>query len=100
MGGPVRQVEWCGNDAIFVTWETAALLVGPFGDTLRYGCVAVQLEVTYSRPCRYYYTGATIAITEQDGVRIIGPDSCDFIEKVPGAYLILPRSLCLRSLLP
>jgi hypothetical protein len=34
-GEKVRQVEWCGNDAILVTWETTALLVGPFGDTLR-----------------------------------------------------------------
>jgi hypothetical protein len=33
--GSVRQVEWCGNDAILVTWETLVLLVGPFGDTLQ-----------------------------------------------------------------
>lgn len=32
----VKQVEWCGNDAIVVTWNSLALLVGPFGDTLRY----------------------------------------------------------------
>lgn len=34
--GPVRQVEWCGNDAILVAWDSLALLVGPFGDTLQY----------------------------------------------------------------
>lgn len=33
--GPVRQVEWCGNDAILVTWEALVLLVGPFNDTLQ-----------------------------------------------------------------
>ena len=33
--GEVRQVEWCGNDAVLVTWSGMALLVGPFGDTLR-----------------------------------------------------------------
>jgi len=33
--GSVRQVEWCGNDAILVTWEALVLLVGPFGDTLQ-----------------------------------------------------------------
>lgn len=33
--GDVRQVEWCGNDAVLVTWDTMALLVGPFGDTLQ-----------------------------------------------------------------
>lgn len=32
----VRQVEWCGNDAVLVTWDSLALLVGPFGDTLQY----------------------------------------------------------------
>jgi hypothetical protein len=36
--GPVRQVEWCGNDAILVTWEALVILVGPFGDTLQ--CVS------------------------------------------------------------
>lgn len=34
--GEVRQVEWCGNDAVFVTFEHMALLVGPFGETLQY----------------------------------------------------------------
>lgn len=33
--GDIRQVEWCGNDAVLVTWDTMALLVGPFGDTLQ-----------------------------------------------------------------
>ena len=33
--GQVRQVEWCGNDAILVTWDALAVLVGPFGDSLQ-----------------------------------------------------------------
>ena len=33
--GPIQQVEWCGNDAILVTWDSLAVLVGPFGDTLQ-----------------------------------------------------------------
>ncbi|KZT04540.1 vacuolar protein sorting-associated protein 16 [Laetiporus sulphureus 93-53] len=64
--GDVRQVEWCGNDAVLVTWDSLVLLVGPFGDTLQ-----------------YFYSGPTFAITETDGVRVVGPDSCDFIQKVP-----------------
>ncbi|KAL0960087.1 hypothetical protein HGRIS_011732 [Hohenbuehelia grisea] len=63
---PVRQVAWCGNDAILVTWDTSALLVGPFGDTLQ-----------------YFYSGPTFATTEPDGVRVVGPDTCDLIQKVP-----------------
>lgn len=39
--GPVRQVEWCGNDAILVTWDSLVLLVGPFGDTVQ--CVQLQM---------------------------------------------------------
>ncbi|KAH9833258.1 vacuolar protein sorting-associated protein 16 [Rhodofomes roseus] len=64
--GDVSQVEWCGNDAVMVTWDGLAVLVGPFGDTLQ-----------------YFYSGQTFAITEVDGIRLIGPDSCDFIQKVP-----------------
>jgi hypothetical protein len=33
--GPVKQVQWCANDAVIVSWEGLALLVGPFGDTLQ-----------------------------------------------------------------
>ncbi len=40
--GPVRQVEWCGNDAILITWDVLVLLVGPFGDTLQ--CVLLQIS--------------------------------------------------------
>ncbi|EJC99299.1 vacuolar protein sorting-associated protein 16 [Fomitiporia mediterranea MF3/22] len=66
--GPPRQIEWCGNDAVLVTWDRLALLVGPFGDTLS-----------------FYYTGPTYIIGEPDGVRILGPDVCDFVQKVPSS---------------
>ncbi|THH19130.1 hypothetical protein EW146_g1994 [Bondarzewia mesenterica] len=72
--GDVRQVEWCGNDAILVTWDTLVLLVGPFGDTLQ-----------------YMYFGPTFAITEIDGVRVIGPEVCDFIQKVPASTVSVFR---------
>ena len=62
-----KQVEWCGNDAVLVTWSSGlTLLVGPFGDTLK-----------------FHYPGPTLAIGEPDGVRVVGPDVCDFIQKVP-----------------
>ncbi|KZP18145.1 vacuolar protein sorting-associated protein 16 [Athelia psychrophila] len=72
--GPVRQVEWCGNDVILVTWESLAVLVGPFGDTLQ-----------------YFYPGTTFAITEVDGVRIISSDTCDLIQKVPASSVSIFR---------
>ena len=35
---------------------------------------------------RYFYSGPTFVITELDGVRVMGPDVCDFVQKVPGTY--------------
>ncbi|KAG9314973.1 vacuolar assembling sorting protein VPS16 [Chiua virens] len=72
--GPVNQVEWCGNDAILVTWNNLALLVGPSGDTLR-----------------YFYIGAMFAVTELDGVRVIGQEVSDFIQKVPASSMSVFR---------
>ncbi|KAF8556045.1 vacuolar assembling sorting protein VPS16 [Imleria badia] len=72
--GSVNQVEWCGNDAILVTWNDLALLVGPSGDTLR-----------------YFYSGATFAVTELDGVRVIGQEVSDFIQKVPASSMSVFR---------
>ncbi|KAJ3763166.1 Vps16, C-terminal region-domain-containing protein [Lentinula raphanica] len=72
--GNVKQVEWCGNDAIVVTWDSLAVLVGPFADTLQ-----------------YFYVGNTFAITETDGVRIFGADVCDLIQKVPASTLAIFR---------
>ena len=40
--GDVSQVEWCGNDAVMVTWDGLAVLVGPFGDTLQCVLPGVQ----------------------------------------------------------
>ena len=33
--GPIRQVQWCANDAVIVSWDGLVLLIGPFGDTLQ-----------------------------------------------------------------
>lgn len=71
---PVSQVEWCGNDAILVTWNNLALLVGPSGDTLR-----------------YLYFGAVFAVTEVDSVRVMSQDVCDLIQKVPASTLSVFR---------
>lgn len=38
--GKLLQVEWCGNDAILLTWEGLALLVGPSGDSLKWLCIS------------------------------------------------------------
>ncbi|KAG6918389.1 hypothetical protein DXG01_014790 [Tephrocybe rancida] len=71
---PIRQVEWCGNDAILVTWDNLVVLVGPYGDTLKFP-----------------HSGPTFAVTEHDGVRIMGPDVCDMVQKVPTSSMSIFR---------
>lgn len=39
-----------------------------------------SIEITV----RYFYSGPTFAVTEVDGVRVLSPEVCDFIQKVPG----------------
>ncbi|TEB19163.1 vacuolar assembling/sorting protein VPS16 [Coprinellus micaceus] len=68
--GSVQQVEWCGNDAIILTWPDLLLLVGPSGETIP-----------------YTYGGSTFALTEMDGIRVISSDVCDLIQKVPTSTL-------------
>ncbi|KAF9060166.1 Vps16, N-terminal region-domain-containing protein [Rhodocollybia butyracea] len=72
--GNVKQVEWCGNDATLVIWESLAVIVGPFAETLE-----------------YYYVGNVFAVTEPDGVRIFGADVCDLIQRVPDSTLSIFR---------
>jgi hypothetical protein len=43
---------------------------------------------------RYFYIGATFAVTEIDGVRVIGQEVCDFIQKVPGMKSHPLNSVC------
>ena len=84
--GPVRQIQWCANDAVIVSWDGLVLLVGPFGDTLQSVLFIAHFVRGLKLSYRYFYSGSTFAITELDGVRIIGPDVCDFVQKVPGTY--------------
>ncbi|KAG1823496.1 vacuolar assembling sorting protein VPS16 [Suillus subaureus] len=77
--GPVNQVEWCGNDAVLVTWNDLASLILPSRDNLA------------GETLRYLYFGATFVVTEADGARVIGQDVCDFIQKVPASSVSIFR---------
>ncbi|KAG8907134.1 hypothetical protein FRB99_005242 [Tulasnella sp. 403] len=66
--GTAKQLVWCGNDAVVLTWETLVLIVGPHGQTLR-----------------YYYMSPSFAVGEIDGVKIIDSLHCDFIQLVPSS---------------
>jgi len=45
----------------------------------------------------YAYSGSTVAITEMDGVRVLGEDVCDLIQKVPGMPPIFCAIFCWLS---
>ena len=33
---PPRQLVWCGADSLLLPWDKLLLMVGPFGDSVRY----------------------------------------------------------------
>ncbi|CAO1632504.1 unnamed protein product [Sympodiomycopsis kandeliae] len=61
----IHQIEWCGNNTVALAWETEVVMVGPFGESLR-----------------YYYPSSIHLASEIDGVRIIGTEKMEFIQKV------------------
>lgn len=64
-GSGVREVQWCGNNTIALAFNDEVVMVGPFGDSIRYP-----------------YSGPTHLVSEVDGVRIIASDRHEFLQKV------------------
>ncbi|KIS68033.1 uncharacterized protein UMAG_11636 [Mycosarcoma maydis] len=64
-GSGVREVEWCGNNTIALAFNDEVVMVGPFGDSIRYP-----------------YAGPTHLVSEIDGVRIVACDRHEFLQKV------------------
>ncbi|GAA6027171.1 hypothetical protein JCM8097_002452 [Rhodosporidiobolus ruineniae] len=80
-----RQVEWCGDNAVAVAWERTMVIVGPFGETLR-----------------YFYSSPVHLTSEIDCVRVVCPtEGCELIEMVPEPthHTLLPGSLSPSALL-
>ncbi|XP_068634091.1 protein VACUOLELESS1 [Aristolochia californica] len=63
---PPEQLVWCGRDSILLYWDEMLLMVGPYGE-----------------PVRYLYDEAIILIPECDGVRILSNTSMEFLHRVP-----------------
>ncbi|PKK73317.1 vacuolar protein sorting-associated protein 16 [Rhizophagus irregularis] len=63
---PPQQLIWCGTDSVVLYWDKIVLMVGPFGDYIKYS-----------------YDDAIYLIPEIDGVRVISSDKCEFLQKVP-----------------
>lgn len=62
---PPRDVVWCGQSSVVLYWDKILLMVGPYGDFVKYS-----------------YDSALSLITECDGVRIITRDTCEFLSLV------------------
>ncbi|XP_010271337.1 PREDICTED: protein VACUOLELESS1 [Nelumbo nucifera] len=63
---PPEQLAWCGMDSVLLYWDDVLLMVGPYGD-----------------PVRYLYDEPIILIPESDGVRILSNTSMEFLQRVP-----------------
>ncbi|XP_021903569.1 protein VACUOLELESS1 isoform X2 [Carica papaya] len=63
---PPEQIAWCGMDSVLLYWDDMLLMVGPYGD-----------------PVRYFYDEPVILIPECDGVRILSNTSMEFLQRVP-----------------
>ncbi|CAI9784342.1 unnamed protein product [Fraxinus pennsylvanica] len=63
---PPDQLAWCGMDSVLLYWDDMLLMVGPYGD-----------------PVRYIYDEPIILIPECDGVRILSNTSMEFLHRVP-----------------
>ena len=70
------QMVWCGEDAVILTWHGFLLMVGPYGDWLRFA---------YERTG----TGNMVTIVphhvvpEADCCRVLTPDACECLQRVP-----------------
>ncbi|KAL3821342.1 hypothetical protein ACJIZ3_007247 [Penstemon smallii] len=62
---PPDQLAWCGLDSVLLYWDDMLLMVGPYGD-----------------PVRYIYDEPIILIPECDGVRILSNTSMEFLHRV------------------
>lgn len=65
---PPNQLVWCGTDSVVLYWDKIVLMVGPYGDWVKYS-----------------YEQSLSLIAELDGVRIISGTQCEFLHRVPDA---------------
>ena len=63
---PPDQLVWCGVDSVLLYWEETLLMVGPYGDSIKF---------PYDEP--------VVLIPECDGVRILSNTYMEFLQRVP-----------------
>ncbi|KAI8391556.1 Vps16, C-terminal region-domain-containing protein [Radiomyces spectabilis] len=65
---PPQQLVWCGTDSVVLYWDKIVLMVGPFGDWIKFS-----------------YEDPIYLASEIDGVKIISNDKYEFLQKIPAA---------------
>ncbi|KDN52476.1 hypothetical protein K437DRAFT_214166, partial [Tilletiaria anomala UBC 951] len=80
----ISQIEWCGSNTVVIAFKDQVVMVGPFGDSIR-----------------YYYRDLVHLKSEMDGLRILSPDRVEFLCKVhqSTSAVFLPGSTHPASLL-
>ncbi|CAO3625786.1 unnamed protein product [Cunninghamella echinulata] len=63
---PPQQLVWCGTDSVVMYWDKIVLMIGPFGDWIKF---------SYDEPI--------FLSSEIDGIRITSNDKCELLQKVP-----------------
>ena len=63
---PPRALVWCGTDSLVLHWERVLLMVGPYGDWVK-----------------YTYDGALLLLPEMDGVRLTSATTTELLQRVP-----------------
>ncbi|GAA5861643.1 hypothetical protein JCM3774_002656 [Rhodotorula dairenensis] len=81
---PPNAVEWCGSNSVVLGWDRTVVMVGPFGETLK-----------------FFYADPVRLVTEIDGTRIIGAEASEFLQIVPASaqQIYLPGSTAPAALL-
>eukprot|EP00249_Psilotum_nudum_P017159 c26189_g1_i1 orf=274-2796(+) len=69
---PPEQLIWCGMDSVLLYWEETLLMVGPYGDSVKY---------TYEEPL--------VLIPECDGVRILSNSYMECLQRVPDSTVTI-----------
>ena len=68
------QLVWCGVDSVVIRWEEQIVMVGPYGDWVK-----------------YTYDDSVVLISECDGVRILSDTVVDFLYRVPDCMVEIYR---------
>ena len=75
-----RQLVWCAADSLLLLWDRLLLMVGPYGDTVKYETHSPHSPTSPTSADPAHATPLLLA--EADGVRIIGRAATELLQRV------------------